>query len=115
VVLLPGTDREGATIVAERIRKLVEVAGSPALQDAGMPPRLSTVSCGVASCWPNELTRQDDLVDAADKALYRAKAGGRNQVRWGELATVARKRPSPERSLAHDSAADGSGSWARAE
>ncbi len=115
IVLLPGTAREGAIIVAERIRRLIEVAGSPALQGAGMPPRVSTVSCGVASCRPNERTRQDDLVDAADKALYRAKAAGRNQVRWGELSPVARKRPSPERGLAHDPITDSSGSWARAE
>ena len=97
VVLLPNTNQEGAMIVAERIRKLVEVAGSPALLDSGIPPRLSTVSCGVASCWPNEFLRQDDLVDAADKALYRAKAAGRNRVAWGELSSVARKRPSAER------------------
>ena len=95
VVLLPNTDQEGAMIVAERIRKLVEVAGSPALHDSGVPPRLSTVSCGVASCWPSESVSRDDLVDAADKALYRAKAAGRNQVGWGELSS-ARKRPSPE-------------------
>jgi diguanylate cyclase (GGDEF)-like protein len=109
VVLLPGTNQEGAMIVAERIRKLVEVAGSPALQDQGYPPRLSTVSCGVASCWPNEFIRREDLVDAADKALYRAKAGGRNQVRWGELSTAARKRPSAERRIAQNLATDASG------
>ena len=33
VVLLPGTTQEGAMIVAERIRKLVEVAGSPAFRN----------------------------------------------------------------------------------
>ena len=119
IVLLPGTDQEGAMAVAERIRKLVEVAGSPALLDRELPSRLSTVSCGVASCRPNELIRQDDLVEAADKALYRAKAGGRNQVRWGELSTTARKRPvsdrNIERHIERERAADASGSFARAE
>jgi diguanylate cyclase (GGDEF)-like protein len=97
VVLLPGATQEGAIIVAERIRKLVEVAGSPALPEPGSHPRLSTVSCGVASCWPSESNCREDLLDSADKALYQAKAAGRNQVCFGELMSVARKRPSAER------------------
>jgi diguanylate cyclase (GGDEF)-like protein len=97
VVLLPGATREGAMMVAERIRKLVEMAGSPALPEPGIHPRLSTVSCGVASCYPTDDDSQEDLLDAADKALYQAKAGGRNQVCWGELATTSRKRPSAEK------------------
>jgi diguanylate cyclase (GGDEF)-like protein len=99
MVLLPGANREGALIAAERIRKLVEVAGSPALPDPGSHPRLSTVSCGVATCWPCETNCQDDLVDSADKALYQAKANGRNQVCWGELISTARKGPGAERRL----------------
>ena len=79
-------------IVAERIRKLVEVAGSPALQEPGGHPRLSTVSCGVASCWPNDSNCQEDLLDSADKALYQAKYRGRNQVYLGELMSAAKKR-----------------------
>jgi diguanylate cyclase (GGDEF)-like protein len=86
VVLLPGTTQEGAMIVAERIRKLVEVAGSPALPEPGSHPRLSTVSCGGASCYPNDITCKEDLLEEADKALYRAKSLGRNRVCWGELA-----------------------------
>src|ERR1700735_1077150 len=91
VVLLPGATREGAMIVAERIRKLVEMAGSPALPEPGGHPRLSTVSCGVASCYPTDSNCQEDLLDAADKALYQAKARGRNLVCWGELANTAKK------------------------
>lgn len=115
VVLLPATEREGAMVVAERIRKLVEVAGSPALQDRGLPPRLSTVSCGVSSCLPTQHMRQDDLIDAADKALYRAKAAGRNQVRWGELASSGRKKPSAERRLHRELSSDATASLAKAE
>jgi diguanylate cyclase (GGDEF)-like protein len=85
VVLLPGTTQEGAIIVAERIRKLVEVAGSPALHEPGSHPRLSTVSCGVAACHPSDISCKEDLLDAADKALYRAKELGRNRVCWGDL------------------------------
>lgn len=115
VVLLPGATKEGAMIVAERIRKLVEVAGSPALSEPGSHPRLSTVSCGVATCWPGDSNCQEDLLDSADKALYQAKASGRNQVNWGELASAARKRPIAERRVLRDLAKDDSGYRARVD
>ena len=93
IVLLPQATQEGAMIVAERMRKLVEVAGSPALHEPGAPPPMTTVSCGVASCWPSESRDREDLLDAADKALYEAKRSGRNRVCWGELETPPRRRP----------------------
>lgn len=102
-------------IVAERIRKLVEVAGSPALPEPGDHPRLSTVSCGVATCWPCDSNSQEDLLDSADKALYLAKSSGRNQVCWGELTSTARKRPSAERRVLRGLAKGESGSWARVD
>jgi len=115
VVLLPGTNREGALLVAERIRKLVEVAGSPALPEPGAHARLSTVSCGVATCWPCDSNCQEDLLDAADKALYQAKSSGRNLVVWGELTVSARKQPASERRLLQDLARGDAGPLARAD
>lgn len=83
VVLLPATERENALVVAERIRSLVEVAGSPmAGQGAVEPVMWATVSCGVSCCMPGGEMRKDDLLRAADSALYEAKSSGRNRVEF---------------------------------
>lgn len=81
IVLLPGTDSDVAMKVAERIRTLVQVAGSPALnRDASTPQRFTTVSCGVATMVPGYPAESQVIVELADRALYRAKAEGRNRV-----------------------------------
>lgn len=84
IVLLPGSNLEAGIHVAERIRKLVEVAGSPAVTrgDAPLPEnaKWSTVSCGVAAIIPGVKGDPKALIDAADGALYVAKESGRNRV-----------------------------------
>jgi diguanylate cyclase (GGDEF)-like protein len=76
VLILPETGLEGARIVAEKIRE--EVANTPFGTDEDQPIEVS-VSVGYAS-YPEHGLTQQALVDAADKAMYEAKARGRNRV-----------------------------------
>ncbi len=82
VVLLPSCEPEIAIKVAERIRTLVQVAGSPALQRDGAAPQdvWATVSCGVATMRPTHKLEPSRLIADADAAMYRAKQEGRNRV-----------------------------------
>jgi diguanylate cyclase (GGDEF)-like protein len=78
VVLLPGTDLSGALAVAESIRSAVQ---SMEIAHSGNPFGILTVSVGVESFEPILLENKAvELVEAADKALYKAKESGRNQV-----------------------------------
>ncbi|PYO39927.1 MAG: hypothetical protein DMD29_07290 [Gemmatimonadetes bacterium] len=79
VVVLVRTKGEGARGVAEKVRARVEAIG----RALGYPTGLVTVSIGVAEFAPEGGEREDVLV-AADRALYRAKAAGRNQVAMGD-------------------------------
>jgi diguanylate cyclase (GGDEF)-like protein/PAS domain S-box-containing protein len=74
-VLLPETDAEGARIVAERLREFV--AGLK-VETEGAEIRW-TISIGLAALLPSD-TSSEDCLRRADKALYRAKDGGRNRV-----------------------------------
>lgn len=69
VVILPQTNREGAVIAAERIKKCVENAKFQ---------KTATLSIGVAQ-YRDKMTRHD-LIYRADRALYQAKSQGRNRV-----------------------------------
>ncbi|CAM9102205.1 unnamed protein product [Discosporangium mesarthrocarpum] len=75
-ILLVDTPHEIALKVAERIRTAVEAH----LFEAGREGTLRlTISIGVATC-PNHGETREPLLDAADKAMYRAKSQGRNKV-----------------------------------
>jgi len=76
VVLLPGTELDGATQVAERLRAAV---AQQTLEASDGSLIRWTMSLGVATLDP-EQDGLDDLIRRADTALYRAKALGRNRV-----------------------------------
>jgi diguanylate cyclase (GGDEF)-like protein len=76
-IILPETDLRQALVQAERIRSAME-RDPPAARD--LPPGDAiTVSLGVACLGPN-MGMAEDLVRAADQALYRSKASGGNQI-----------------------------------
>jgi diguanylate cyclase (GGDEF)-like protein len=81
VLVLGATDLPGAMIVAERIRASTEEVRL-AVPGAAEPARV-TVSIGVASA-PEHGATTSELLLVADRALYRAKDGGRNRVEAGE-------------------------------
>ncbi|UOX86069.1 GGDEF domain-containing protein [Amycolatopsis sp. FBCC-B4732] len=76
VVLLPGTGRPDCGAVAERIRRAISVLTVPVGQSSITD---LSVSIGVA-VYPQAGRSLQDLLDAADAALYRAKETGRNKV-----------------------------------
>lgn len=80
-IILPATGSEQAAPVAAKIRCAVAAVGVPGRRRAGgkSDPLLPTISVGVATSRPCDTA--DDLVDAADRALYDAKRDGKNCVR----------------------------------
>jgi diguanylate cyclase (GGDEF)-like protein len=86
-VLLPRTDLAGAMAVAEKMRQAVNDLYIP---HAGNPTGIVTISAGVAAFAPSRGGRAaQDLLAAADEALYAAKTSGRDRVRCnGELCAA---------------------------
>lgn len=76
-IILPETDLRQALVQAERIRSAMEC--DPPLGQELTAGERTTVSLGVACLGPN-MDQVEDLVRAADQALYRSKAAGGNQI-----------------------------------
>lgn len=85
-LLLPHTSLEGALVLAEKFRKKAETS---VYESDGHSKRV-TASVGVASYRTHHPSASSDLVTFADQALYRAKAEGRNQVRFYNQEAVTR-------------------------
>jgi diguanylate cyclase (GGDEF)-like protein len=73
-MLLPNTDREGAAVIAERVRQTI--SGIDVLGEQHV-----TASLGVAM-FPDDAPDPTRLIRCADRALYRAKANGRDRVEF---------------------------------
>ena len=85
VVILPETPRENARIVAEKIRRYVESFKFYGRET--QPLGTVTISIGLAT-FPLDGIEKQDLIKAADDALYRAKDKGRNCICLSEQETV---------------------------
>ncbi len=76
-VILPGIEKENAKIIAGKLRELIEHYHFP--EQEGQPSGNLTISVGLAS-FPEDAETAKELIDKADKALYKAKESGRNRV-----------------------------------
>lgn len=77
LVVLPDTDARGAQALAGQL--ILAIEGRPFLAANGKPLRL-TASVGVHVLPAGEAGERDDMISAADRALYLAKERGRNRV-----------------------------------
>jgi diguanylate cyclase (GGDEF)-like protein len=79
-ILLPGSDRETAWLVAERLR--ISVAEMEVPWEQKLPQ--VTISLGLVTFDKNTDIPADGILHRADEALYRSKEGGRNRTTvWG--------------------------------
>ncbi|MDD9939551.1 MAG: GGDEF domain-containing protein [Myxococcales bacterium] len=83
-LLTRGIDAESAAALAERIRRAIE--GFPFVHE-GQELKVTT-SVGVVTMPREDISGGDDLIAAADKALYEAKHSGRNRVVVASLAAA---------------------------
>jgi diguanylate cyclase (GGDEF)-like protein len=76
-IILPNTDSDGAAMMGERLRAAIE--------EAPWSERAITMSVGAATA-TTHTTDLAELLEHADRALYRSKQGGRNRVTLAEAA-----------------------------
>jgi len=77
-VILPGTGRADAMILADELRAIIEQHVFDG-EEKSQPRGRLTISIGVAT-FPDNARDNKELLHAADKAMYRAKKAGRNRV-----------------------------------
>lgn len=83
ILILPGTNEGGALSFAESLRTKVEdlkIEHSDSIVN-----KFVTISLGVYTCYPDQTTTPEVVIEQADKALYKAKKQGRNQFASGNV------------------------------
>jgi hypothetical protein len=100
LILLPETEFIGAYVVAEKIREGVEEIGESLATEVAS----TSVSIGLVS-HPEDGATPEELMVAADRAMYQAKALGKNQISGNP-----RPRRAPQRLLGAPEVADDSAS-----
>jgi diguanylate cyclase (GGDEF)-like protein len=79
-LILRGCTRSGAELVATKLQRLITDTPAETSDGSLVPIR---VSAGCA-CFLTDGVTAAEVARAADRALYRAKAGGRDRVEFGE-------------------------------
>ena len=85
VAILPSTPMAGAMNIANLMRLRIQGLGIEHLRS---PKAIVSISLGVATSTPGGSMSAEDLVGAADKALYSAKRAGRDCVESADTVTV---------------------------
>ncbi len=86
--MMPETELDDACAFAEKIR--TAIAAKPFVTEAGEIP--VTLSVGIASIPYTKMKAPREMIELADKALYRAKRGGRNQVQAERRQDLTRRK-----------------------
>jgi diguanylate cyclase (GGDEF)-like protein len=85
VCILPDTDESGAQKVAQSLLDILCTANIPHLQSK--IAKYVTTSIGITTYYTDQIDSYDNLLNRADKALYKAKQNGRN--RWYSYEQLA--------------------------
>ncbi|MBI5814601.1 MAG: sensor domain-containing diguanylate cyclase [Nitrospinae bacterium] len=88
ILILPDADLDDAMKLSEKIRSIVEREMAVEWADGSHPVTISVGVCSYPAC----VGTASELISLADKALYRAKSGGRNRV----CSYLENSRPYPD-------------------
>jgi diguanylate cyclase (GGDEF)-like protein len=104
-VLLPETALEGALAVATRLRRRFQMTLAGQMVETAQLPITVTISIGIITNGDGLLSTEQ-LLTFADRALYAAKRGGKNQVKAFAVGNdIAPPTPEPMDNAAEEATA----------